>query len=354
MAASSPYSSQKIFHHREWIDAMRAGSSPAPIFVEIIPTNRCNQGCRFCAYRSPGYSSSEAFDVRNEIPIDKLLEIVADCEAMGVRAIELTGGGEPTLHPQFHDLCREILDADIDLGLVTNGSRWTGETTELLSRAKWVRFSIDAGNSETYARLRRVKASIYDDVRDAIRHLSEAKQPGSELVIGVGFVVTADNWRETYDAAQAAFDDGADNIRLSAVFQNAGPEYFAEFGSEAAALCEKTVCRFDSPDFRVFNLFADRLSDLRQGKPTYSFCGFQYASTYIGADLNAYRCCVLAYNSAGLLGSIRHQRFSELWAGSSGNRDSFDARDCRHCMFNKKNETIAYAIDPTPLHANFI
>src|SRR5574343_183849 len=95
----APYSPLKIIHHRKWLETVREGKQPAPIFVQIIPTNRCNQHCNHCAYRLPGYSSNQLFNPRSEMSIEKILETIRDCKEMGVKAIELTGGGEPTLHP---------------------------------------------------------------------------------------------------------------------------------------------------------------------------------------------------------------------------------------------------------------
>ena len=349
------YSNLKIFHHRERVDAARSGSHPFPIHVQIIPTNVCNQRCRFCSYRCPGYSSNETFDPRESIPFPKLAEIINDCEDMGVRAIEITGGGEPTCHPQFLNLCEAILGAEIDLGLVTNGSRWSEDHVRLLSEAKWIRFSIDAGARNTYAMVRRVKSAVYDQVRAAVRRQHESRIPEVNQIIGVGFVVTRDNWSEIAVAAERARDDGADNIRISAVFQDKGAAYFDSFGMEAAKLCHQAK-DLANERFRVFDLFSERVHDLVVGRPTRPFCGLQHFVTYIGADLNVYRCCVVAYNHVGLLGSIAEVSFREFWQSLQTAKalDDFDARVCPRCMFNGKNEIIAYALSPNPPHVNFL
>ena len=83
---------------------------------------------------------------------------------------------------------------------------------------------------------------------------------------------------------------------------------------------------------------------------------FKETLSAIGADLNVYRCCVLAYNNRGLLGSIANQTFSELWWSEqvANMLNDFDATGCPRCMFNKKNETIRYALNPNPEHVNFL
>ena len=349
------YNPLKVFHHRAHIDALRRGDRPGPIHVQIIPTNVCNQRCKFCSYRCPGYSSNEMFNPRDSIPFPKLAEIVADCEEMGVLAIEITGGGEPCCHPQFHRLCETILNAEIDLGIVTNGSLWTETHATVTDRAKWIRFSVDAGCAGTYATLRQVKRDAYDCVREAIRVQHAARVPDVKQVIGVGFVVTADNWSEVVQATERACKDGADNIRISAVFQNGGAAYFDSFGMEAAKLCREAKT-LEIDGFHVYDLFSDRVHDLISGRPTDPFCPLQHLTTYIGADQRVYSCCVLAYNHLGFLGSIMGRPFKEFWCDPETLQVtcSFDARKCPRCMFNAKNEMMRYALDSNPMHVNFL
>ena len=354
--SGQPYSPNKIFHHREWIDQIRDGGFPPPIFVEIIPTNRCNHNCTFCAYRNSDYNPESDFAAANEIPFTKLAEIVESCSTMGVKAIEVTGGGEPTVHPQFLDFCRLVIDKGLDLGLVTNGTRWTDETTEVLRHAAWVRFSVDAGSAKSYSDIRCCPKIHYSRVRQSIHQLASARGTHQTPIIGVGFVVTKDNWKEVHNATWKAREDGADNIRISAVFQEQGLSYFDSFGEEAAKSCREITTTFTSPKFTVFNLFSDRLNDLYDGRPSYSRCYFQQASSFIGADQKVYRCCVQSYNPIGYVGDLHNRTFKDLWNAEETKNTIWDftPASCEHCMFNKKNLNMKYATQHNPLHVNFV
>lgn len=346
---NNPYSSTKVFHHQDRLSLLSRGGHPFPVHVHLVPTNVCNQRCNFCAYRAEGYSSNESFNCRESIPQEKLLDLVRDFSTVGVRAVEVTGGGEPTCHPSFIRLCQDTLDRGLDLGVVTNGSLWTPAHVKATREAKWVRFSIDAGLPETYASIRHVAQSIHASVRNAVTAQAYEKSP--DQVVGVAFTVTRDNWTEVIEATKNAREDGADNIRISAVFQNDDAHYFDSFVNEASVLCHHAE-ELATDEFRVFNLFSDRLSDLQQRSPYYQTCHVQRLCTYIGADQNVYRCCVLAYNHLGLLGSIRDKMFSELWQDARPALDEFDAHRCSRCMFNAKNATIRSALNPA--HINFI
>lgn len=349
--AKDSYSPLKIFHHRDRIDALRRGDRPQLLHAQLILTNRCNQCCSFCAYRSNGYPSCSDFKDQNEISTDKALEIVSDCRRLGVGAIELTGGGEPTIHPGFVEVCQHIRTLGMEYAVVSNGSRWTDETFLALQWASWVRISIDSGRPSTYTAIRRSAPEVFHKVHSNIRRLVAIDGP----VIGIGFVVTKDNWLEITEAANQALQDGVDNFRISAAFTPEGAEYFRPFYFSARELCAQAKT-LETDEFKVFNLFGDRIEDLKQRSPTDPFCPIQQLVTYIGADLDVYRCCVLAYSRAGRIGSLDGKSLYELWNSPelAFKLIDFNAMNCPMCMFNSKNATIRYAINPDPQHANFL
>ncbi len=355
------YSSDKALLHADRIAALQAGEQPYPVYVHLVLSDFCNQSCRFCAYRSPGYSSNQLFHVleadgvnnnpRRMIPWPKLRELVDDFCTMDVRAVLLTGGGEPTLHPQFDQVCELLTSRGVPFALNTNGVLLKPSRDELLSRAAWLRVSVDAGTAETYASLRGVPAAEFGIVAKNVARFAAAPSRGT---LGCGFVVTRDNYRELFAACQNFKAWGADNVRIAAMHQNEGAAYFADFRDEVIEQIEQAKTLADDR-FKVFDTFVARHSDLA-GSPDYSFCGHMNLVTYIGGDQNVYSCCVLAYNERGLIGSIHDQSFKTLW-DSQAKRDkfsNFDARGCTWCMFNEKNRTINAVLRPRSVHDNFV
>lgn len=353
------YGPAKLIHHLPVIQ--KIGREPvAPVHIHLIVSDLCNQACTFCAYRDEDYSSNQLFgigegDNRNNnpnrmIPGQKVLEILSDAHEMGVKAIQFTGGGEPTLHPQFNSFL-DFCHGRMDIGIVSNGVRWSNETIEHGRRAMWVRISIDAGTAETYSGIRKVSARHFNAACETVRSLSDGN-----AVVGVGFVVTNENWREITKGVKLAKELGANNIRLSAVFQSEDERYFNEFYEDAAELCRAAKQEYDGDGFTVFNNFGTRLADLRAKSPDYSLCGFHHLTTYIGGDQNMYRCCVTAYNGLGLLGSLKDRRFKEAWFSEDvqGKINGFDAHSCPRCMYNDQNRYIIYAMQDSPAHSNFV
>ena len=359
------YSPTKALWHLDSLAALRSGNQPIPRHVQLIISDLCNQDCIGCPYRMEGYTSNQHFGGLDKngqfthnpsrfIPYDKVIEILDDCAAMGVRAIQLTGGGEPTVHPQFHDIVRGVLDRGLELALVTNGVRFPDGIISDLMRATWLRVSIDAGAPETYQTYRRCPEWHWRKMLANLSSLVAAKSSsGSRVTIGVGFVVARENHREILDLVLRARQMGVDNVRISAAFTTEGAQYHAEIFEEAKRQTSRAVL-LSTPTFRVYDMLGNRVSDLEEGAPDYERCAIQHFTTYIGGDQKVYRCCVTSYNDQGFLGDIKEQRLSTLWSSSEKRQrmQTFDARSCERCMFNNRNRAINTALDQ-PEHENF-
>jgi len=348
---SKLYTPWKIAHHRELLEHIKQDKPIAPLHVQLVPTNTCPHSCDFCAYRMSGYPSNETFNAKASLSSGELDSIIADCSFMGVKSIELTGGGEPTIHRDFPRLCEVIKRLGMSLGIVSNGTQQSCAVLDGLSHADWVRISIDAGTKETYSSIRRVPQSFHERARVTIRKLTSLE---FKPVIGVSFVITKDNWKEILLACQNAKADGADNIRLGAVFQNEGAKYFSSFQSNAEELCRAAEKTLNDDTFKVVNLFNTRT--LEQQQPDFPSCKYQLLKTYIGADGNVYRCCTLANNNRGLLGSIKDEGFMSLWFSRETQEKlrNLDARKCPACAYNDTNRFINYLTEKKPDHVNFI
>lgn len=370
--ASAEYGDLKVAWHLPQIAQLRKREVVVPPHLQIIISDLCNEDCNFCAYRMAGYTSNANFgEVRADgtvnnnparfIPLPKALEILDDAASLGVEAIEFTGGGEPTVHPHHDEIFAAALDAGLSCALVSNGVRLKDTTRALLPQFAWVRYSLDAAAPQTYAAMRGVKPQIFDQVLKNARALAdEIKAAKSETVFGISFIVTKDNYRETYEAAELAVDIGAQYIRFGAIFTPEMDDYYTrDMLVDAGGGIEMATSKLHRPfypsGFRIINMLPQRVKDLEQGRPDYQFCGYQHLNMYIGGDLNVYRCCNTAYNDLGLTGSLKEQTFRQFIESDARAKAylEFNAQACKHCAFNGKNRLLNYLADPHPRHVEF-
>lgn len=361
------YSDLKAAWHLDKIAELRAGRQIVPAQVQLILSDLCNQDCHFCAYRmSSGFSSEQFAEDGNrnpnrKIPTPKAFEIIDDCAVLGVKAIQFTGGGEPTVHPDHLAIFHHAMQLGLETSLVTNGVRFQdrrGDVTwrDVLPRMQWVRVSIDAANPAEYAAVRRVKPEFYYHALTHVAQLADAiKEQATDCVLGVGYVITRENFANLYAGVSAIRATGAANVRLSAMFSTEGAGYYDGVYDSIKAEIER-VKTLATPDFAVIDLFGDRIADLVQHAPDYAFCGYQQFNAYIGGNLKVYRCCTTAYTAHGEVGDLTDQSFASWFLGQQKHDTYalFDARTCKTCQFNSKNRSITYLVESKPLHVNFV
>ncbi len=355
------YDNAKIFHFAGKLADLAAGRISPPVHVRLKPTNRCTHRCDYCCYRNEKLEVSERMDERDEIPPAKMREIVADLGEMGVRAVTLTGGGEPLCYGPIRETVEGLLAAGVKVALLTHGGLLAGEVAHLLARrATWVRVSMDAADRDTYARTRRVAPEEFDRVCENVRRF--AADGGRRCVVGLNLIVTADNHAQVGDFLRMAKRLGADHVKVSAAVvstdaaENAAyvrPWYDAvkrQVAEGAAALADERFAVIDKvhlPD-----------AEAEQFERRYTWCPFARCLTVIAADLNVYTCQDKAYTRAGLLGSIRERRFAEFW-GSDEMRRRLAALDpsthCRHhCVAHAKNLMLLDYLEADQEHLDFV
>lgn len=370
MSSNEVYSTEKILHHEDACAGFRSCSSHNlnPIFVHLMIQNVCNQSCSFCSYRLPDWKNSQQFDTSKAIPIDKLLEIIDDLEEMGVKAVELTGGGEPMAYPQKKELLRRLSSSTLEVGLVSNGTLIDDEIADMLfdTELKWVRISIDSGNPLDYSRIRNVSTKHWHKAWDAVDRLVE-RAKGRETVIGLGFVATNDNCHGVDSFIYRAHEHGVSNVRIAYAFTPRGDHLLSDdqVTDTLRRLDEAKQRLAKHPEFKINDLFLERLDNMRMS-PTqdYDYCGSKDVLCVIEGECKVYTCCTLTGDPRGLIGSVREQRFADLWREKAGWREKFDVRKrCKcACLYEKRNETMTalregqnvVAEGDKPPHVNFI
>jgi len=132
---------------------LRPEAKEFPMMLVLSFVYVCNAGCPNCPY-----NNSEIRDTYKDALLmsDEVFRRLADeCGPHG-SLLRLSGGGEPMLHPKAVEHILYAKDKGCRIGLITNGSRFDEDKlTRLISAGiDAIEFSVDAGDAETYAKVR--------------------------------------------------------------------------------------------------------------------------------------------------------------------------------------------------------
>lgn len=349
----------KFFHYQKELKQFRQNELVIPRRVQIDPVSFCNHDCQFCTYRYTRDADMNAlFDLKDQIPYPKFLGILDDCVDLDIKAIELTGGGEPSLHPQFTDVLREINERDIEIGLITNGAWRDKHFTEIVNQlgpAKWVRFSLDAATAETHKRTHASKTGDFEKAIFAIQSLVDR----TSATVGISFIVQNQNVHEIEDAVKLAEELGVDYIRIGGVmFEGTERIDHMELTLEEHVETMELIKKLQSSySVDILNNFDDRsctdFGRYKQGDT----CYYSYLGTVIGADLRLYPCCIWKYRPDGVIADLNEIGFSEAWRSGAINKfyESFDIGEkCKRCYLKDKNDFLHLVTQPDVEHVNFV
>jgi MoaA/NifB/PqqE/SkfB family radical SAM enzyme len=337
----------KLMAHADRIAQIQQGLTPAPVNVEIDLSNRCNLGCDACHFghvhsRGP-LARRRTHDTGDLMSEELVLRLPGELEAAGVRSITWTGGGEPTLHPQFE---QAITGHGLDQGMYTNGTTIMPELAELIKRnMQWVYVSLDRMDRESYRAYKKVDA--FDRAVFGIRSLVAAK---GGATVGVGYLLSKDNYQSIPAMALFAKMLGADycQFRPQVDFdpEHPGASQPQPWIAEAIPALERVVGDgFALADVNRFKMLLDW-----QGHG-YPVCYWTQMQATITPDGRVWRCVNRRGFEGDCIGDLNTECFGEIWQRSQ----PYNVNDqCRvMCRGHLPNIALNQAMRPGP-HWRFI
>lgn len=118
----------KFFAHEEIMQKLRNGNGQ-PIVTHVMLTDVCNHTCAFCSVQAR---------VGDSLAFDDVMRYLDTLLTFGLKAVILSGGGNPILYKNkgkdFNDIVDAIHSRGLEIGLITNGMPlktyefWTDKT----------------------------------------------------------------------------------------------------------------------------------------------------------------------------------------------------------------------------------
>jgi hypothetical protein len=200
----------------------------APISINLDLTTACNYRCDHCI-------DWDILNTKHCHDEDTVPSAIYTMVERGLRSVILIGGGEPTIYPGFADFVRFLKDLELQVAVVSNGSRGDvlHEIADVLTPRDWVRLSLDAGSNELFRAMHKpVKRSLSLD--EICEWVPRIKQRNPRFEIGFSYIIVWDgssrdgvplheNIDEIALAAERAARYGFDYIALKPVLER-GPD----------------------------------------------------------------------------------------------------------------------------------
>jgi len=318
----------------------------APEILEIDLTNNCNLNCIGCWCHSP-LLGDDKFDGKTKkeyLPTEKVLSVLKDVERIGgTVAIQLTGAGEPFMHPGIWNIIETIKKCRMACHIVTNFSLIDRHGVKRLVDlgVDAITASIWAGDSETYGRNHPgALTDLFYGIHGNLCLLTELRGAQGLPKLKIYHVLNINNADNINLMVESALQVGANDVEFQMMDAVPGktdairlnmaagksilhqfqmlrqrPDYTDEFiGSDHLKLLNNQTLRDELMEFgRIYPCLPE---------------GFLYSDDY-----NAVRC------PNGVLSTkkyLSHEDFSVTFA--------FDQRECLQCHHRQKCCT-----DPTKL-----
>jgi len=282
----------KCLTYADKIQTILDGDIPVPVLVNLDLTNRCNYKCRHCSVEK--YISNRV--EMSRVVASKIINELAD---YGMQSIIFSGGGEPTTHPNFLQIIQLAADRGMKIGLATNGSllyKFVGKLP--LKSFRYIRVSFDAGCKETYTKIHNAQEGDFERVLSVATYFNECQ-------VGMGFLVTADNYLEIPAAINLAATHKFDYVSIRpAVYGKTPSESQLKTASDASN-------NFTSQaSVKVYPL-KYRFQSLtnREKHP----CRATPLTAVITADGELNICCQHRGNPAYQWGNLCQESFKSLW-----------------------------------------
>lgn len=343
------FSPVKIFSHMERMYDWWRGENIYPITVELGPSGpaNCNNNCNFCMHRN--YYDAEAV-----MDFKLYKRIIDELKELEVRGMVFSSSGEPLTNPEIIDFIIYTKEAGIDVALVTNGTalQRPGLIEAIAKDLTWTRISLDAGTSETRAKIHGVGVEDFPRVLQSLRMLAEEKEKvNSSCHIGAQMVVTQDNWWEVYEATRFVRNSGIDYFQIKPVVfhpKDGVRQLPRRFWETALLLINATKRDFENERFDVFVKY-DQFGAIMAPdyeKSAYSKCRANFFPV-IEATGKIYHCSQKRGLPDFELGDLTTTSFKEIWHSERRKKiiENIDVSACQlvcRCHWlNKMLKTVA-------------
>lgn len=265
----------KMFNHIE-----RVSGDHRPITADIFLTNYCNNKCPYCTY-----ARWELPNGTKAMTYEEFITYAEKMRSIGVQGFILTGGGEPTICPDFQKITGWLEDNGLHYGINTNFNNL------VYFKPDYLKVSLDGYDEDSYEKSRGVRR--YSKVIENIKAYAEWKKEHSpKTSLGIQWMATDVEGVHKFYEANKHLD--VDYISFRPLESTVGEYYSTDEAKTKAAAIAAAIRELAKQDSRVTLNFKWELLDQQEES-----CLAQWAQIAINERGEVMYCCHKPYQIVG-------------------------------------------------------
>ena len=302
----------KIFSSEENIEHFK---SKLPITADIFLTAYCNNKCKYCTYGRWELEHGE----KRYMSYDLFVKVAKRLKELGTRGFILTGGGEPTINPDFSRIVEYLESEGIPYGINTNFNVYREFSPNYL------KVSLDSSNADDYKAIRGV-----DKYADVMKNIAEYARNKHEVTkLGLQCVVSHEGQATKFYAEHKGLD--VDYIVFRPI-ESTGGRYYKDHAQELERI-KQELDVLSRADGRIVVNYKWHETGAR-----FSKCYGQWAQIAVDEKGQVIYCCHKPYE---VVGSIFDKNIMKKKSAYKTDMSMCDV-PCRMTGSNKQLEMMEY------------
>lgn len=290
-----------------------------PETVHFRLTDLCNLTCHYCWEYGP--NNPDRPTGKNHLPFEVFQNVVRDCAQLRVDKVELSGIGDPTLHPRFYDML-QCFEQSFKVVLFTNGT-FPIERCQDILRVDHILINLGAADRESYRVLQ--GNDLFMRVVKNIRELARLRpQFNPDFRLDVVFVETSINAKSFSKTQNLVKKLGADVVH-------------------------RTV--FESSDHNRHLMLVDqKKNEVLPGQWLACYHGWFESAIRFNGDVN-----VCPFSKQLTIGNVFRKSFKDIWESDEyssarslalkGKKPFGNSHACINCRAVSRNQEIGAQVD---------
>jgi len=301
----------KLLFHTDVVNRIREEGIATPISLQVAPTSRCNLSCSFC--------SNTNREKHEDLDIEDLMKVLYRLKRMGLKTVEWTGGGDPTIYEGINEVILYAMGLGLEQGFITNGVLLKQMLSKsALEALKWVRVSLNSLD--------------YQEPFDL---------PEISGTLGFSYVMNDDtNGNSLFQIQDYVNKYHPDYVRIVPNCQSTFEEQ-----EESNRVYSKYFGKFGKPYFYQSKTFE-----------TPERCWWGYLKPFLHHSGFIYPCSSVVLNNDSerqFHDKYRWYHMNDVEEFYSQEMSNFDPSSCSHCVFTSQNNMVDSLIHPSNMR-NFI